>query len=262
MALYKTPDNIYHCCVFKTGSQWVRAILEHPHIYKASGLECYRYEDYLPGKTDTRNITERFFDEPFPQKKILSPLFLSYECFEAIQKPDDYSVFFVARDPRDIIVSMYYSILYSHREMGRISEMRSILKTKSKHDGLAQVIDWSRNESGGIGLLAALDSWNVANQSVSNSNIFRFEDLTGKEQFDHFSMLMAHCRINVSDTDLHQVLSDLSFQKLSGRNQGQENLQSHYRKGIAGDWKNHFDASLEDYFIEKSGNLVKDMGYA
>ncbi len=258
----KTPDNIYHCCVFKTGSQWVRAILEHPLIYKASGLECYRYEDYLPGKTDTRNITQRSFDEAFPQKKILSPLFLSYECFKAIQKPDNYSVFFVARDPRDIITSMYYSILYSHREMGRISEMRSILKAKTKRDGLAQVVDWSRNESGGIGLFAALNSWSVAEKSVSDFKIFRFEDLTGKEQFDYFKMLMVYCRITISDTDLQQVLSDLSFQKLSGRNQGQENLQSHYRKGMAGDWKNHFDTFLENYFIEKSENLVEKMGYA
>lgn len=251
------PINIYHCCVFKTGSQWVRGVLQHPLIKAASGLDCYRYEDYLPNNTDSRKITERFFDEPFPENTILSPLFLSFECFQSIQKPNKYRAFFVMRDPRDIVISLYYSILYSHREMGQIAKMRNILKTKNKSDGLLQVIDWAVE----LGILDALMSWANANDIDNSVKIFKFEDLTSKAQLNYFSQLMDHCQVDISSSELAKALNDLSFENLSGRSKGAEDISSHYRKGISGDWKNHFDSELESYFIAKTNRLLQDTGY-
>jgi len=49
--------------------------------------------------------------------------------------------------------------------------------------------------------------------------------------------------------------------KTGGRSQGQENKSSHYRKGKAGDWTNHFSPTHVDYFKEQFGDLVLDLGY-
>ncbi|EKV01777.1 sulfotransferase domain protein [Leptolyngbya sp. PCC 7375] len=253
----KFPINIYHCCVFKTGSQWIRGILQHPLIKAASELDCYRYEDHLPGNTDSRKITERFFDSFLPKQKILSPLFLSFNCFQSIPKPAHYRAFFITRDPRDITVSLYYSILYSHREMGHIAEMRNNLKKKSQSDGLFQVIDWGVE----LGIFEALLSWASAQDIDPCVKIFRFEDLTCKEKFHHFTQLMNHCQIGISRTELKQILKDLSFENLSGRSKGSEDINSHYRKGISGDWKNHFNGETEAYFFNRTNSLLKDTGY-
>jgi hypothetical protein len=36
----------------------------------------------------------------------------------------------------------------------------------------------------------------------------------------------------------------------------------HYRKGVAGDWRNYFDPPLRAYFREVTGDLLDALGYA
>jgi len=53
-----------------------------------------------------------------------------------------------------------------------------------------------------------------------------------------------------------------SFKKLSqGRQRGQEDRKSFFRKGIVGDWRNLFDQSSLDIFMESAGGLIHDLGY-
>src|SRR5215212_3669825 len=69
-------ENIFHCCVHKTASQWVRKILADERTYKYSGLEAYNYQRDWPGGVDTRPITERKFTEPFPTHTIVTPIYI------------------------------------------------------------------------------------------------------------------------------------------------------------------------------------------
>lgn len=251
------PINIYHCCVFKTGSQWMRAVLEHPFTRKASGMECYRYEDDLPGKADPRRIRERFFDAPFPKNKILSPLFIDFEGFQSIPKPSDYRAFFVARDPRDIVVSWYFSALYSHKANERMSATRKRLQDMSLEAGLIESIRVLNN----TGTFGAILSWNNASKKDPNTKVISFENLTGARQLDEFRDLFEHCQIKMKEKDIKKLLADLSFKELSGRHQGNEDKNSHYRKGISGDWKNYFKPEVNKKFSDLTGNLIIALGY-
>src|SRR5438094_804666 len=60
------PVNLYHCCVPKTGSQWIGKILSDPIFYRYSGLEGYHYQTSLPGgdgsRTDPNALVIRFED--------------------------------------------------------------------------------------------------------------------------------------------------------------------------------------------------------
>jgi hypothetical protein len=49
--------------------------------------------------------------------------------------------------------------------------------------------------------------------------------------------------------------------KAKGRRAGEENVQSHYRKGVAGDWINHFTPEHVEAFKERFGDLVQRLGY-
>ncbi len=47
-----------------------------------------------------------------------------------------------------------------------------------------------------------------------------------------------------------------------GRRRGEENPESFFRKGIVGDWRNHFDEAAEAAFAAAGGDLLKELGYA
>jgi hypothetical protein len=47
-----------------------------------------------------------------------------------------------------------------------------------------------------------------------------------------------------------------------GRRRGQEDTASHYRKGVAGDWKEHFTPKVSTRFEERFPNLLEKLGYA
>ena len=56
-------------------------------------------------------------------------------------------------------------------------------------------------------------------------------------------------------------MAGAAFQKLSrGRPSGTEDRSSHFRRGVVGDWANHFDAEMNDLFLAKAGDLMKRVG--
>ena len=53
-----------------------------------------------------------------------------------------------------------------------------------------------------------------------------------------------------------------AFSKLSGgRSPGEEDTSSFYRKGVAGDWRNYFDAKTSAAFCRATNGLMKELGY-
>ena len=65
------------------------------------------------------------------------------------------------------------------------------------------------------------------------------------------------------DSVLKNLLNDNSFEKLSGgRRAGEENIKSHYRKGIEGDWRNVMTPKVMAQFKELTGDLVEYIGYS
>ena len=53
-----------------------------------------------------------------------------------------------------------------------------------------------------------------------------------------------------------------NFKRLSqGRDRGEENTDSHFRKGIVGDWRNHFDNETARIFDEEAGAVLDELGY-
>jgi Sulfotransferase family len=60
---------------------------------------------------------------------------------------------------------------------------------------------------------------------------------------------------------IDRLLERSSFHFYTGRNPGQENRRRFYRKGIAGDWKNHFSPGEKETFKEMAGDLLITLGY-
>jgi hypothetical protein len=147
---------------------------------------------------------------------------------------------------------------YSHVIMGSISSHRDSLQQLSVADGLAYSIE----NAAEMGVFAAQASWQAAAQNDPDVCIVRFEDLIESPAPLAFAYLFLMCDIRLPEDVLSQLLDDYRFERLSqGRRAGNEDHTSHYRKGIAGDWRNYFDGSTERVMRDVSGDLVTRLGY-
>lgn len=237
-------DNIYHCTVHKTGSQWIKALFSDPTVYRHSGLLPY----------DPRFYKRRSLPV-IPRGRAGLALFHSYPRFEQITKPGTYRAFFVIRDPRDIVISSYFSLRNSHAPMGDIPEVRRTLREIPMKEGLLHVIERHSKRY----LFKQLRSWAVA-PSSETFRLFRYEDLTGERQLDEVDQLMRHCGIILPATELEPLLSRYSFSRMRKDRESSGKIL-HYRKGKAGDWRNHFDDEVHAAFTAAAGDLVEVLGY-
>jgi hypothetical protein len=249
-------ENVYHCCVWKTASQWIRNVLSSTAVYRYSGLLPYAYEQH-EGRDD-RTLQERTFDHPFPPRHIVSPLYINHESFVAMPKPNEYRAFFVVRDPRDLVVSHFFSSKYSHVDNPGVREERARLDNLTDQEGMLIHMRYMAER----GIFDALRSWGEGAKDDQRVKIFRFEDLVSDNQFHWMSQLMEHCDIPIPESDLRAILDRLSFARLSGgRKQGDEDKHHKYRSGKAGDWKKYFDQPLRSDFKTLTGDLVELLGY-
>jgi hypothetical protein len=249
--------NVYHCCIGRTGSQWLRRMLSDSIVYRRSGLQTYGYQDRLPGRIDQRGLTERTFERPFPSHRIVTPLYLSFDNFRDLPKPPAYRAFFVYRDPRDIVVSGYF-LRRNTDTRGNTAEDRSFLQAASLEDGLIYTIDRAERR----GVFDAFRSWSDAASEDPNVKLIRFEDLTGDGGFRSIQDLMAFCDIALGPQELQEVLDRCSFDRLSGgRRKGEADRSSHYRRGVTGDWAKYFTPRIDQRFNEVAGDLAPLFGY-
>lgn len=249
-------SNVYHCCIGRTGSQWLRRMLSDSRVYYRCGLRTYTYQNRLPGRVDARGLTERVFERPFPPNRIVTPLYFSFDNFRDLPKPSAYRAFFVYRNPRDIVVSGYF-LRRNTDTLGNTPEDRNFLQTASLEDGLIYMIDRAARR----GKFEAFRSWSVAASEDPNVSLIRFEDLTGGG-FQSIRDLMSFCDVEIETQELRELVDRYSFDRLSGgRRRGEADRSSHYRSGVAGDWTRYFTPRVEARFNDVAGDLLGLFGY-
>ena len=248
-AIQKSPhDNIYHCCTQKTGSQWFRSIFEDEIFSRYTGLEALPYFHI--------GLRQASFSKPFPKHTMVTHLYIDYPTFLSIIKPENYKVFFVLRDPRDAVVSWYFSARYSHGPISVIPQMRKDLEQLNLKDGLKYIIDKLYE----FGSFAAQKSWMEANNS-KNLTIFKYEDFAN-DNYDFLKRLFQFLDIDMPKDEFDTLYNKYAFKNLAkGRKHGEEDQFSHYRKGIAGDWRNYFDQEIMTHFRSVTNDTIEVLGY-
>ena len=242
---------IYHCCIQKSGSQWFRKVFNDPIFWQQNKLLIYAPTDNFI--TEDQVLLKKL--KKLPKDVIISPLYIRYNYFNTMEKPEHYKTFYIARDPRDVIISNYFSLKYSHDPYHPyILEMRKKLNTMSQDDGIFELINSFTN-----GTKKTLEGW--FKQNLQNVKLIKFEDIFGTNQFEVFSALLKHCEIDLSSNQVKVLLEKYSFKNISGRKQGKEDIKHHYRKGAPGDWKNYFTNEHKKLFKDLSEDLLVTCGY-
>jgi hypothetical protein len=165
----------------------------------------------------------------------------------------------IIRDPRDLAVSAYFSHLKTHGLWPELVGHRKLLSSLSHEEGLLADIKWSAEMPHIKGSIKVFDSLS-AYSGHENVLAIGFEKFQS-EPFSAWRMLFDFLGIDVSDRALKELLEEYSFNNMSGRKKGQVNNNSHMRKGVSGDWVNHFNPEIKEYFKTRWGKLLIDLGY-
>ena len=241
--------NIYHCCTQKTASQCFRRIFSDECFYRHTGLLSVPYKRI--------GLNQANLKRGIPNRCIGVHLYINYSTFANMKKPQSYKAFFILRDPRDIVISWYYSAKYSHRLISVIPELRGNLERLSFDDGVKYIID----KIADYGTFSAQRSWVSDGVNISNTRVFRYEDFA-TDNAAFFKDLFNFLDVAIPTAEFENLLKKNSFESLSqGRSQGHENISSHYRKGISGDWKQHFNDTTMSHFEDVTGDLLELLGY-
>jgi hypothetical protein len=246
---YNPNDAIYHCTVQKTGSTWINNVFQDKRVYKYTGLKVVPYID-LPKSIQDAAVPV------VPLKSIAVRFYLDYSTYLRIEKPPSYKTFYITRDPRDIVVSWYYSMKFSHTPLSELAEGREKLNNMSEAEGFIYSIDAISK----IGIFKALRSWIDVEKDDPRIRLFRYEDLV-EDEFETFRAIFQHCDIDMPERVCNSLIKDHSFERKANRKKGNEDVHSHMRKGISGDWKNHFSPEMVETFKKETGDLVVRMGY-
>jgi hypothetical protein len=240
-------QNVYYCCTQRTGSQWFKKILRDPAFYRYTGLRVWHYGEL--------GLRQARFDGPLPEGTIGTHLYIGYPTYLSIPKPERYRTFFILRDPRDVAVSWYFAARYSHGRIDPIPRLRRDLEKLSLEDGLKYSID-SLEE---FGLFWAQKSWMEADEG--RARIFRYEDFS-RDNRKFLQDLLGYIDASLPENVFAALYERHAFKQITGgREAGVEDRHDHYRKGVAGDWRNYFDDSLRAYFRAATGDLLDVLGY-
>ena len=223
----------------------------------------------------------QFFQEPIRQGGVYAAVYVSRENFGAVLSPAGhlrprvyrtalrnpgayarnllnfqirrmpYKKFVVIRDLRDTLVSDYFGIKISHPLVSeRISKYRTILKNLTTDQGLIYLMDEVTSRYAEI----------QASWMNDDALIIKYEDLVADEH-GTFEQIVNYCEIDVDRKYLHQIVSNNSFEVVTGRKRGEEDVQAHQRKGIVGDWRNYFSGQVKEEFKKRFGDVLIKTGY-
>lgn len=243
-------DNVYHCCTQKTASQWFRRVLRDPIVYRHTGWDVVPYREL--------GLSRARIDRPTPRHAVAAHLYVDYPTYASMEKPDKHRTFFILRDPRDCAVSWYFSMRNSHNpKFELVQELRAELRAiDDEQDGLKHMI----TRMGQFGFFETQRSWVRAPRS-EHLRVLRYEDFArDNEQF--LADLLHFLEVDLAPSEFEELVERHSFaRRAGGRRAGVADEHHHYRKGVEGDWVNHFDDAVSAHFEAVAGPIVTDLGY-
>ena len=165
------------------------------------------------------------------------------------------TVILCLRDPKDVLISQYFSWKKTHAINSSI-----ILDAREKLNALSMKLGQRflvHKEL--LPFCKAIETWQEQ-IAAGRVVLLKYEDL-----LDDFAATMGPALqaagIPLDADGLADLEAKYSFSAVTRRAPGTEDTSNHYRKGVAGDWRNYFDARLTKLFNARYGPLCQALGY-
>ena len=228
---------VFHITHHKAGSQWINRI-----------FHALAYDRVVLPEVDVAH----FLTKPIESGRIYPTLYLTRQQFDSVPTPRNSRRFVIVRDLRDTLVSAYFSFRNSHPFTNEYyNALRKSLTELGQEDGLIHLTEtWLAKPA------QVQWSWVSASETL-----LRYEELLQRDEEMLESLLLGHCRLPFTRERLREVVRANRFEARSGRKPGNEDVMSHERKGIAGDWRNHFTSKVTKEFKARYGSILVATGY-
>lgn len=173
----------------------------------------------------------------------------------------------VVRDGRDVMVSYYHHLLLgskfrSAQQLKKKQSEIGISNPENVEENLSKFIEYmfSNYKAG----LRKMD-WASFNLSYVDSPamVVKYEDML-HDQAACVREVLDYWNVELTD-ELNErvsvVTEKFTFQNQAKRKPGEENKSEFLRKGIAGDWKNHFNEASEEVFFKYAEGVMRKLNY-
>ena len=225
----------------------------------------------------TRLATEHFLMERLREtnKKLVgdkSPL-LGEDFIEEVSRIyPEARVIHIIRDGRDQAVSMLHHVWNRSMDQGGVQTLKpgEFERREAYRKDPEKLLQTGEGVFTEERLRGAARSWNSRVGKTAedgpallgpNYTEVRYEDLLERPH-EEVRRLAGFLGADTREKAVRQAVDAASFEKLSrGRERGQEDTSSFYRKGVAGDWRNYFTARDKEIYKQEAGELLIRLGY-
>jgi hypothetical protein len=183
----------------------------------------------------------------------------------------DAKVVHIVRDGRDVAVSSVYHQWNNATDQGgrRKLSREKVAKREAYREDPGTFGASGESIFAGAHVAEIARSWStsvsraMADATLLGDNYYqvRYEDLLA-EPVGEVRRLLGFLGADSGEEVARKCVEAASFEQLSGgRSKGEEDSSSFYRKGVAGDWRNHFTEEDRRVFKEEAGELLIRLGY-
>lgn len=231
-----TRQNLFHVTHAKAGSTWIADILVTAfgeRSFRRFGRRTEHYE-WAPGR-------------------IYPAIFLPKDEFDGLEGVAGEPVFFVLRDLRDTMVSLYFSLRYTHATEG-FPHIVKFREEVAEMDDAAGLLHTIRTRSGEVRRIQ--ESW-----LGSGAEVVRYEDLieSGGRLLPE---ILERIGFDFEREPLDRAIEANSFEAKFGRSLGTIDESSHGRQGLPGDWKRYDSPEFSNFVRTDLKEILERGGYA
>jgi hypothetical protein len=240
-----------------------------------------RYGDHMPlwyvteypkaGGTWLSHMVGHYLAIPFPQHSLFPITFKAVVQNHWKYTPDLKRNFYLVRDGRDSMVSFYFMRMNDIRRQRDVADAR-FKRTYDRLFGpgydpndvrrhLPKFIEHEMEHPRGSRL-----SWTQHVEQWWDPDHPERACLKYEELLQDGVGTLARCfeKLTGEPADrerLAYTVERFSFENMTGRKRGQADNAAFLRKGIAGDWVNHFSPEAEQVFMHYAGSTLRQLGY-
>lgn len=169
-------------------------------------------------------------------------------------------VVLLTRDPRDQAVSRFH-----HARRDESHPYHAEISSLSHEEGLMASIEGGARIRGVVGSIRFSEKWTLLGNEIC---VVRYEDLWA-DPTSELRRTLDFLGILTTEWLVRAIVERNRFERLSigrqiwkrGRSPGSEDVNSHFRKGIVGDWKSYFGEAHISRFKELAGEELINLGY-
>ncbi|MFC2029457.1 sulfotransferase domain-containing protein [Chloroflexota bacterium] len=229
----------------RVGSTWLYRMVK-----EAGRLDSGKAPSQLPFRAAGSLLREP--TTPAELRRLRGYVILKTHSLPPVSNDYDPAVKFVTvfRDPRDVLVSASFFLAHLDTDRGGWGHEFQELSVSERIEAL---LAWSR-------LLQELEEWYRTPLALK----VKYEELKARP-VEQLEDILAWLGLPVKRSVVESAVQKESFATRAGRRPGEESEELPMRKGIIGDWHNHFDSSMITSFKNKHdtrwNRLLVEMGY-